>query len=172
MHLVDELVLGILQVDEGRGVARGHPGPGAGPAVALGGDVLGSSACGTHAVDGGLVEVEDELLVHVVVFVVGVEDDEGVVFELGGDVLPPGFEAGCVGDDGAVEAAVVVRLDHGVGAFGGDVGDLLGEVAEVVFVEGAGEGGGEAFHDCGGLAFGVGWGGGYVWYGMDMTYGS
>ena len=129
VHLVDELVLRVFEVDERGGVAGADPGPGAGPRVAFGRDVLGGGAGGAHAVDGGLVEVEDELLVHVVVLVVGVEDDEGVVFVLRGDVLPPCLEARRVGDDVAVEAAVVVGLHHGVFALAGDVVDLLGEVA-------------------------------------------
>ena len=50
-------------------------------------------------------------------FVVCVEDDEFVVFVFCGDVCPPCLEGGCVGDDVAEKATVVVRLDHGVGAF-------------------------------------------------------
>lgn len=150
MHLVNELVLGILKVDERRSVSGRHPRPSTRPAVSLGRDILGCRACRAHTVDSRLVEVEHEGLIHIVVLVVGVEDDEGVVLELCRDVLPPGFEARGVGDDGMVEAAVVVGLDHGVGAFGGDVVDLFGEVAEVVFVEGAGEGvGSETLHYCG-----------------------
>ena len=138
VHLVYQFVLWVFQINHTGAVAGGNPRPCASPAVALRGDVLFCGACGADAVDGGLVEVEDELLVHVMVFVVCVEDDEVVVFVFGGDVGPPGFEGGCVGYDVAEEAAVVVRLDHGVGAFGGYVVYLLGKVAEVKGVEGAG----------------------------------
>ena len=72
VHLVDELVLGI---GEGGEVGVGRvPCPGAGPGVAFGEDVLRGGAGAADGVDGGLVEVEDEVLVHVVVFIVDVED--------------------------------------------------------------------------------------------------
>ena len=75
MHFVDEAVGG---VGECREVGVGYvPGPGSGPGIAFGEDVLG---CGTRPPDcgyGGLVEVEYECLVHVVVFVVNVEDLDG-----------------------------------------------------------------------------------------------
>lgn len=88
------------------------------------------------------------------VLVIRVEDDEVVVLVDGCDVLPPCLEARGVGDDVPEEAAVVVGLDHGVFAFAGDIVDLLGQVAEVEGVEGAGEGvGGEALHDCGVLVY-------------------
>ena len=131
VHLVDELVLGIFQVDEGRAIAGRNPGPGASVRVALRGDVLLGGAGSADAIDGGLVEVEDESLVHVVVLIVCVKDDERIVLVLCGNVLPPCLEAGGVGNDVAVEAAVVVRLDHGVCALAGDVVDLLGEIAEI-----------------------------------------
>jgi hypothetical protein len=148
VHLVDELVLRVLEGDEAGGVARRDPGPGAGPRVALGRDVLLCGARCADAVDGGLVQVEDELLVHVVELVARVEDDALVVLVLACDVLPPRLEAGCVGDNGAVEAAVVVRLHHGVRALGRDVVDRLGQVAKVGLVEGAREGGRQTLHDC------------------------
>jgi hypothetical protein len=58
--------------------------------------------------------------------VVRVKNYEVVVFVQGGEVFPPCLEAGGVGDDVAVKAAVVVGLNHGVFAFRGDVVDLLG----------------------------------------------
>jgi hypothetical protein len=165
VHLVDELVLRIFEGTEGGAVAGGYPRPGAGPAVAFGRDVLRGGASGADAVDGGLVEVEDELLVHVVVpeylldhancanasifniLVICVEDDKLVVLELGGDILPPSLKAGGVGNDVGVEAAIVMRLDHSVGAFLGDIVHLFGEITKVVLVKGTGEGvGREALH--------------------------
>ena len=140
MHLVHELVLGVLEVNKAGGVAGRDPGPGTGPGVSLGRDGLFCGAGCADAVNGGLVEVEDEVLGHVVELVVCVEDDEGVVLELGRYVGPPRLEGRCVGDDVAHEASIVVRLDHGVAAFAGDVVDLLGQVAQVVGVESAGEG--------------------------------
>ena len=125
MHLEDQLILRIDKGPHGVGIAARDPGPGAGPAVAFGGDVLGVGTGGADAVDGGLVEVDNEGLVHVVVFVVRVEDDLAVVFVGGCDGVPEGLEAGDVGDDFVVVAAVVVRGYHGEGAALGDVFDGL-----------------------------------------------
>lgn len=60
------------------------------PRVRLQPDKLARRAAVPDAVDGRLVEVRHELVVHVVVLVVGVEDDEVVVGEAGRDRLPPG----------------------------------------------------------------------------------
>lgn len=68
MHLVDEFVLGVGK--GGEVVVVVGPFPGAGVGVAFDEDVLGFGAGGADAVDGGLVEVQHEGLVHVVVFVV------------------------------------------------------------------------------------------------------
>lgn len=73
MHLVDELVGRVLQLLEV--VIRRGPGHCRGPRVALCEDVLRVRAGGTDGGDGGLVEVEDQCLVNVVVLIVGVEDD-------------------------------------------------------------------------------------------------
>ena len=82
------------------------------------------------------------------VLVIGIEDDEVVILVLGRDVLPPGLEARDIGDDVAVEAAVVVGLDHGVRALFGDIVDLRGEVAQVEGIEGSIEFvGSEALHE-------------------------
>jgi hypothetical protein len=68
VHLVDDL---ILRVGEGlEVVVDGGPGPRAGPRVALDENVLRRGACSTDGVDGSLVEVEHERLVHVMVLVV------------------------------------------------------------------------------------------------------
>ena len=151
MHLVDELVGGVGEAAHGGAVVAGAvvvvPRPGARVGVAFRCDVLGGGAGGADAVDGGLVEGDDEGLVHVVVLVVGVEDDLGVAGVLLGELLPPRLEAGGVGDDGVVEAAVVVWGDHGIRALAGDVFDLFGQVAAVGCVNGAGEArGGETLH--------------------------
>ena len=149
VHLVDELVLRVLEVDERSRVARRDPRPGAGPRIAFGRDVLLGSARGADAVDGGLVEVEDELLVHVVELVVCVEHHQRVVLVLACDLLPPALEAAYVGDDFAVPPPVVVRLHHGVRPLFRDVIDRLREVAQVGFVEAAGERAGrQALHHC------------------------
>lgn len=138
VHLVDELVLGVAQVLQ---VVVGlNPVPGAGPGVTLGENVLAGSASGTDGVNGSLVEVEDEGLVHVVVLVVGVEDDALVALEGVGQVGEEGLEGGEVGDDGALVAAVVVGVDDGVFAARGDVVDRLGQVGQVARVEAVGEG--------------------------------
>ena len=124
VHLVDDLVLGI---GKGGHVGVGHvPGPGAGPLVTLNEYVLGGGAGGTDTVDGGLVEVEDEGLVHGVVLVVGVEDDVGVGLELGGNVGPEGLESVGIGDDFAIVAAIVVGVENDIGTGVGDRVDNLG----------------------------------------------
>lgn len=133
VHLVDQLVarvsegahcLGVGQA--GRGVLCGRPGPGAGVGVAFGCDVLRCGASGADAVDGGLVELDDEVLVHVVELVVRVEDDAGVGGEGLGEVGPEGLEGGGVGDDGVVVAAVYeARVSVG-GVEGGEGTDSCG----------------------------------------------
>lgn len=79
--------------------------PGSAPGVGLQEDELARGAGVPDAVHGRLVQVGNELVVHVVVLVVRVEDDELVVDEAGRDRLPPGLEAGGVGDDLLVVAA-------------------------------------------------------------------
>ncbi len=105
MHLVDDLV---LRVCLGFQVVV-HPGPGLtnGVRVALHEDVLRCCARCADAVDGGLVEMKHQGLIHVVVLVVwikdvrtdfmgmivltltGVEDHLAVRFELPCNMLPP-----------------------------------------------------------------------------------
>lgn len=104
--------------------------------VALGKDVLARGTGCTDTVDGSLVEVEHQSLVHVVVFVIGVEDNPAVGLELPRELVPEALEVGGRGDDGAVEAAVVVRVHHGVGARVGDGVDGRRQVGQVGGVEG------------------------------------
>ena len=125
MHLENQLVLRVHERAHSVGVAARDPGPGSRPAVALGGDVLGVGACGADAVNGGLVERHDEGLVHVVVFVVGVEDDLAIVLVRSCYGRPEGLEASDIGDDFIIVAPVVVRGDHGKCAPFGDVVDSL-----------------------------------------------
>lgn len=86
------------------------------PRVALDEDVLGRGAGVADGVDGGLVQLVDERVVHVVVLVVGVEDDELVVDVPRRHLGPPRAEALHVRDDLLVVAPEVVRVDDGVGA--------------------------------------------------------
>ena len=79
MHLVDEQVSGVGQ--PGQVVVGRVPHVSSRVAVALGEDVLCGGAGSANGIDGGLIEVQDEVLVHVVVLVVGVEDDIVVVRE-------------------------------------------------------------------------------------------
>jgi hypothetical protein len=68
VHLVDDLVLGVgegLEV-----VVVGGPRVGAAPGVALDEDVLAGGASSTDSINGGLVQVQDEGLVKIVVLVV------------------------------------------------------------------------------------------------------
>ena len=134
VHLVDDLVLGVGQGNQ-VSVDRG-PGPGTRVRVALDEDVLRGGARATDGGDGGLVEVEDEGLVHIVVLVVGVEDDTRVGRELGGEFGPEAAEGARVGDDVAVVAAKVVGVQDGVRASVRDEVDRLGQVLEVGGVEG------------------------------------
>lgn len=134
VHLVDDLVLRVRQGLEV--VVDRRPGPGARVRVALDEDVLRGSPRGPDAVDGGLVQVQDESLVHVVVFVVGVEDDLGVALVHGGQVLPEGLEAGGVGDDVAVKPTKVVRVNDSIGSGIGDEVDRSGQVVEVCGCQG------------------------------------
>lgn len=145
VHLVDDLVLGVGKSNH---VGVGHvPGPGARPLVTLDEDVLGGGASGTDTVDGGLVEVEDKGLVHGVVLVVGIEDDLGVGSKLGSNVLPEGLEGVGIGDDVAIVAAVVVRIENDIGTSVGDRVDHLGEVGKIAVVERRGQGvGNKALH--------------------------
>lgn len=120
VHLVEELLAGgirrISQVLESVAGAALDPVPGTRVRVTLDPDVLGRGTRSTDVGDGGLVQVVDQRVVHVVVLVVGVEDDLLVVLETSGNGLPPGSEVGAAGDDVAVVAAVVVGIDDGVGA--------------------------------------------------------
>jgi hypothetical protein len=68
VHLVDDLVLRVGESLEV--VVVVGPGPGSAPGVAFNEDVLGSGTGGTDTVDSGLVQVQDNGLVHVVVLVV------------------------------------------------------------------------------------------------------
>jgi hypothetical protein len=81
--------------------------PCSGPRIAFNKDVLRGGAGGADAVDSGLVKTRHERVVHVVVLVVGVEDDLGVVLEAGGHCGPPGLEAGRVGNDLFVVATCI-----------------------------------------------------------------
>lgn len=114
VHLVDDLVLRILEVLHGLASAAGDPAVGTSPGVTLDKDVLGGSAGLANGVDGGLVEVGNKRVLHVMVLVVGVEDDILVVGETLSNLGPPGTEVSSAGDDVTVEAAVVVRVNHSV----------------------------------------------------------
>lgn len=59
------------------------------------------------------------------VLIVGVEDDLAVAGEPGGDGLPVRLETARIGDDVAVIASEVLRVDDGVCAFACDVADDL-----------------------------------------------
>lgn len=114
MHLVDDLVLGVLEVLESLTIAAGDPAVGTSVGVTLDKDVLGGSAGLADGVNGGLVEVGDKGVLHIVVLVVGIEDDVTVVGETLSNLCPPGTKVGRALDDLVVEAAVVMRVNHSI----------------------------------------------------------
>lgn len=136
MHLVDDLVLRVIQVLQV--VVVVSPGPGPGVGIALDKDVLRGCASGTDPVDGSLVQVQNERLVHVVVLVVCVEDDFLVGGELGRDCLPEGLEIRGRRDDTARVSAEVLGINDCVGSAVGDEGDCFVQVGQVGCVWGAG----------------------------------
>lgn len=143
MHLVDELVLGVCEslhvvVDIG-------PRPRSRPLVAFNKDVLLGTS-GTDTVDSSLVKLQNQSLVHAVVFVVGVKDDTVVVLEDGSKVLPPSLESRRIGDDVAKEAAVVVGIKDSIGTLLGDVVDDLAVAVEVSLVVATSQGARQPLH--------------------------
>jgi hypothetical protein len=68
VHLVDNLVLSVSQALHV--VVVISPGPSTGPGIALNENVLGRGTGSTNTVDGSLVQVENQSLVHIVVLVV------------------------------------------------------------------------------------------------------
>lgn len=88
--------------------------PGTAPRVALDEDVLARGAGAADGVDGGLVQLVDKRVVHVVVLVVGVEDDKVVVGIARRHRGPPRAEALHVADDLSVVPPEVVRVNDRV----------------------------------------------------------
>lgn len=93
--------------------------PCATPRISLQPDKLPRRPSITNPINSRLVQVRHQPVVHVVVLVVGVEDDELVVLEAGGDGGPPGFEAGDIGDDLVVVAAWGEGVSLGLGGVWG-----------------------------------------------------
>ena len=81
------------EINQASCVTGGNPGISACIGVAFDQDELRGSAGGTNAVDTGLIEVEDERLIHIVIFVVCVKYDGGVGFEARGKGLAECSEA-------------------------------------------------------------------------------
>lgn len=86
MHFVHDLVLRVGE--RFHVVVDGCPCPGSAPGVALHEDVLGRAGS-SDSVDGGLVETEDEVLVHIVVFIIcmGCENSPGDLGSKPGNLL-------------------------------------------------------------------------------------
>ena len=76
-----------------------NPGPRARPGIALDKDGLGGGARRPNPVNGRLVEPEHERVVHVVILIVGIENDLVVGSKELSGRSPPGLEAVNVGDD-------------------------------------------------------------------------
>ena len=86
-------------------------------------------ASSPNAVDGRLVQLNNELCGHCVVLVIGVPDHLAVVLVLRSHSLPPFLEATRVCDDLFVVPPIVVGLDHRIRSFARNVVDLLREIA-------------------------------------------
>ena len=95
------------------------------PGGSLDEDQLGGSTRGTDAGDTSLVEVEGIGCADTIGFIVDIEDDVGIRFELGSKVLPPGGEGSVVGDHSAIIASKIVRIEDGISSLSGDVGGNL-----------------------------------------------
>ncbi len=130
MHLVDDVVGGVFEGQHSLAVAAGCPCPSPSPRVSFDQDRLGGGACGTDAVDTGLVEGDDELLVHVMKLVVGVENNLWICGKVAGQILPECLEASNVGNDCTHITTVVVRINDGVGAL--RFGDIIDGLIEVL----------------------------------------
>ena len=115
-----------------RCVADGpHPGPSTTPRVALDENILRCCPGCTDTIDGSLIQVENERLVHVVVLVVGVPDNLGVGGEELGSRCPIRLEAGNVGDDFVIVAAYFggLHVSYNLGdmmKIGGDYQSCVG----------------------------------------------
>lgn len=94
-----------------------------------------SSTSRANAINGSLIELENEVLVHIMILVVGIKDDARVVGVDLGDIVPEGFERGYIGDDVIVIATEVVRVEDGPSTVVGDVVDSFGQVLQVTLVE-------------------------------------
>lgn len=88
-------------------------------------DVLSCCFCGMDGVDSSLVEVVDQIISYVVIFVVGVKDDFVVVDEEFGNGGLLGCEVSYIGYDVVVVVVKVVGVNDGIGVFVGDIVDDL-----------------------------------------------
>jgi hypothetical protein len=111
MHLIDDVVMRIGQCSHGGVGAGRYPSPSTGVGVAFDEDSLRRGTCSTDAVDSGLIQVADKGVVHVMVFIVGVEDNVTVPAEMGRNCLPKSLETSSVRDDVAVVATEVLSTD-------------------------------------------------------------
>lgn len=68
-------------------------------------------------------------MISTVEFVVGVENNQFVIFVLLCHIRPPRLKARGVGDNVTIESTIVVRLHHRVLALGCDVFDLLCQIS-------------------------------------------
>jgi len=84
--------------------------PRAAPGISLEENELAGRARITDSVYRRLVEVHHQLVLHVVVLVVGIENNLAVILEAGSDRLPPRLEAGGIGDDLVVVASKVMGV--------------------------------------------------------------
>lgn len=79
--------------------------------------------------------------------IVGVPDDPAVVLVLCSNALPPFLEPTRVRDDLLVVSPIVVRLDHRIGTFAGNIVDLLRQITQVSCIEGSRQAvGDQTFH--------------------------
>lgn len=102
-----------------------YPSPSAGVGITLHEDVLTRSTGRPNAVDGSLVELRNEGVVHIVILIVGVKDDLAVTRESRSNGLPVRPKTGRVGDHISIIAPEVLRVDDGVCTLACDVADDL-----------------------------------------------
>jgi len=133
MHFECKVVLRIIEVLEGVCVDI-NPGPGSRVAVTFNEDHV----CGTGSTDGadtGLVELPNELLIHIVVLVHKIVHDIWRPRDEGGQLVPEVSESSNIRNDSTVISSIIVNVDDSKAAVGNNVADNFVETSQVGLVE-------------------------------------